>query len=913
MLIVSLSAGNIFSQIINYAEYFFDTDPGVRGAGTTEITSIIMSGDSVVKNFDFDVSSLGAGYHRLNIRVQDDLGRWSIVKSYKFYIYDDTYADLTIPPADISGFEYLFDNDTGAGTGTWISATMTADSAVKEADIPTTGLTPGYHKIITRARDADGIWSTSFARKFYVYDTTYKSLVKEPPKIVAAEYFFDKDNIAQGQGTSLSITPGDSVKWTGNVSVDGLESGDHVLFIRVKDSTGLWSISHAQPFNVVDLTTETNSPICQGSADGKAKVTVEGGTPPFTFLWDDPFQQTADSATGLSPGIYTVTVTDAKGAILKELVTITQYDTIQINITTSDTECNEANGSATAIATGENPPFEYLWTSGSEEQSASELRSGVHVVTVTDFKGCTNTGIATINDIGGPEITVKAIQHLKCAGDADGIIDISVAGGTPPYIYSWSNGEITQDMMNLKAGTYEIIVTDANGCLAAKSIRVEAPQPLTFALSVNTSDCGLTTGSATVSVSGGTIPYYYVWEGFPSPHSATRENLGAGVYSVTVTDKNSCSAIARIAVSEDGAPAVNITSVIQSTCGNTDGQILISVAGGTGSYTYNWKKEGVSVSTSKNLTGVGPGEYNLVVSDGSGCMTYAAATIPAELPPAQQICLVTVDTVSNKNLVVWTKNAGLGIVSYKIYRETTSAGVFDLVATRPYDSLSSFIDTLADPLVRSWRYKISAVDGCGNESRLSAPHKTMHLTINLGIVNSFNLIWNHYEGFVPYNSSYNIWRWSNGTWTMIDVVPSINNSYTDYTAPEGLLWYYVEAVHPTGCTPTKAGTLNSSRSNRQSRLKYGEGIDNPFVNLYNLRIYPNPSDGIFNLSMENLRSEDLDVKVYDLTGRMVYINQLSGQRDKLEFQIDLSGCAKGIYHLYLKTDQGIFNRLLIIE
>jgi hypothetical protein len=913
MLIVSLSAGNIFSQTIDYAEYFFDTDPGVRSTETTEIPSLSMVGDSVVKNIDFDVSSLGIGYHWLTIRVQDDLGRWSIAKSHKFYIYDDTYTDLTKPPADITGFEYLFDDDTGAGTGTWISAMMSGDSAVKTTDIPTTGLSPGYHKLITRTRDADGLWSTSVARKFYIYDTTYTSLTREAAKLVAAEYYFDEDTIPQGQGNALSITPGDEVEWSGNISVEGLQSGKHVLFIRVRDSIGLWSLAHAKLFNVVDLTTETNSPICQGTSDGKAKVTVEGGIPPFTYLWDDPFQQTADSAIGLSTGTYTVIVTDAEGAILKESVTITEYDTIQINITTSDTECNEANGSATATATGENPSFDYLWTNGSTDQSASELRSGVHVVTVTDAEGCTNTAVATINDIGGPEITVKAIQHLKCAGDADGIIDIDVSGGTPPYIYSWSNGESTQDLMGLKAGTYEIIVTDANGCLAAKSIRVEAPPPLTFSLSVNPSDCGLTTGSATVSVSGGTIPYYYDWEGFPSPHSATRENLGAGVYTVTVTDDNSCTAVARVAVSEAGAPTVNIISVIQSTCGNTDGQILISVSGGTGSYTYDWKKEGESVSTSKNLTGVGPGEYDLVVSDGSGCMTYAAATIPAELPPAQQICLVTVDTVSNKNLVVWTKHAGLGIVSYKIYRETTSAGVFNLIATRPYDSLSSFIDTMADPAIRSWRYKISAIDGCGNESRLSNPHKTMHLTINVGILNSFNLIWNHYEGFVPFNNTYNIWRWSNDTWTMISSVPSNLNSYTDFDAPEGLLWYYVEAVHPTGCTPTKAGTLNSSRSNRQSRLKYGEGIENPFLDLYNLRVYPNPGNGVFNLSMENLVSEDLNIKVFDQSGRLLYINKLYNQRDKLEQQIDLSGYAEGIYHLYLQTDKGIFNRLLIIE
>jgi len=912
-LLCFINLGNIFSQNLTKAEYYFDSDPGV-GNGTP-IT--VTPGTELNKSFDFNVSGLNPGFHRLFIRTADELGRWSIVKGHLFYVYSDTYTDLTKTASDLEGFEYYFDTDQGVGKGTWVG--VTPESEINSpVNYSTAGLSPGFHRLHVRARDTDGNWGHIRSHLFYVFDDTHVDLSQIKTGIAAAEYFFDKDTVPQGQGKAIDITPGNTVEWTGTISVEGLAAGRHVLFIRVMDSTGVWSIVKTKPFNVVTLGSETNSPICQGSVDGWATVTVEGGVSPFTYLWNDPLQQITQTATGLSAGTYTVTVTDAEGAVIRESLTITEFDTIQINITTSDTECNTSKGSATATASGDNPPYNYIWTNGDTIQSATNLRSGIYMVTVTDNEGCTNTAVATINDIGGPEITVNAIQHLKCAGDKNGIIDINVSGGTTPYIYNWSNGETTQDIMNLTAGTYEIIVTDTSRCLAAKSIKVNGPQPLTFALSVNPSDCGLTTGSATVSVSGGTIPYAYNWEGLTAPHGATRTNLGAGVYTVTVSDYYKCSASVRVAVSESGAPSVNIISVIQSTCGNEDGQILTTVSGGTGSYTYNWQKEGVTVSTSKNLTGVGPGDYNLIVSDGSGCKTYAAATIPAELPPTPQICLVTVDTNSNKNMVVWTKNAGAGIVSYKIFRETTSAGVFDLVITRPYDSLSSFIDTFANPAIRSWRYKISAVDACGRESRLSAPHKTMHLTINLGILNSFNLIWNNYEGFIPFISTYNIWRWSNGSWLMIDNVPSNttsnSNSYTDWYAPEGLLWYYIEAEHPAGgCTPTKAGTLNSSRSNRQSRLKYPEGIDSPLTDLYNLRIYPNPGTGLFNISMENLSSENLDIKVFDLSGRMVYIDKLSHLKGKVEFSIDLSGFGGGIYHLRMKTNKEIFNKLLIIE
>ena len=263
-------------------------------------------------------------------------------------------------------------------------------------------------------------------------------------------------------------------------------------------------------------------------------------------------------------------------------------------------------------------------------------------------------------------------------------------------------------------------------------------------------------------------------------------------------------------------------------------------------------------------------------------------------------------------MIVWNKTAGAGIVSYNIYRETTSSGIFDLIVSVPYNNISSYTDDYANPMNRSWRYKISAVDGCAIESKLSSPHKTMHLTINLGILNSINLLWNHYEGFVPLNNSYNIWRYNSGKSEIIDVVPSNLNSYTDMTPPDGDVWYVVEAVHPTGCTPTlKAGTLNSSRSNRQSKLK--TGIGNEFTESYNLSIYPNPGKGLFNVSLDLPAKGEVEVKIFDLTGKIVYVNKLPGGRNTLDFQIDLSGYAQGIYQLHMKTDKRIFNKPLIIE
>ncbi len=914
LLIIGITASiSVWSQSLMEAEYYFDSDPGV-GNGTPVS---IVGGDAITKTEAIDVTGLDPGFHYIFIRVKDDIGRWSMVKRHMFYVYDDTPDDLTVTQPSLVGLEYLFDEDLGVGTGTWVSTTPSG-SLEEQVNYSTGGLEYGFHQLMVRARDASGKWGHLSRSLFYVFDDTQLNLSYVNSRIMAAEYFFDKDTVPHGEGMNLNITPGNEVEWTGGISVEGIEAGDHILFIRVRDSVGVWSIVYTKPFSIVGLSSVTNSPICQGSEDGIATVTIKGGKRPFTYLWDDPEQQSDSTATGLKAGTYTVTVLDSDGAVIKEQVEITEFDPIAIAITTSDTECKESKGSATAVATGQNPPFSYLWTSGSDKASATNLSSGIWEVTVTDNAGCQNRAVAAVNDIGGPQISTDGrIQHLECAGDANGIIDPVVSGGTPPYAYAWSNGETTKGVLNLTAGTYELSVTDIEGCIASQSVKVDEPKPITFSLSVVEADCGVDNGSATINVTGGSVPYAYNWTSFSAPHSSTRTGLGAAVYEVTVTDNGKCSAIAQVAISEKGAPVVNVTSVNQSTCGNIDGSIQIAVAGGTGSYTYNWKDEtNSSVGTSKDLIGVGPGGYNVEVSDGSGCQTFATANIPAELPPVEMICLVSVDSASGKNVIVWNETPGQGIMAYRLYRETTSAGVFDSIAYIPVDSLSTFTDYFADPVIRSWRYRLSALNSCGVESRLSPPHRTMHLTLNLGLLNHINLIWNHYEGFVPQDNSYKIWRQTPGIgWEMIDVVPSNLNSYTDQSPPDADLWYYVEAIHPTGCTPLKASTLNSSRSNRKNKLKEAEGNTglNSLMDSYNLLVYPNPSEGIFKVMMDLGDNEDLDIKVFDLSGKLVHLSELRSVSNRLEQEIDLSGLEKGMYQLHLKTERGIYNKMLLIQ
>ncbi len=912
-IIISITAfGQVWTQSLADAEYYFDSDPGVGNGIAISITP----GDDITESYNFSVSPLGPGFHNLFIRVRDDLGRWSLVRRHLFYVYDDSPMDLSKVQADLVGFEYFFDKDAGVGTGTWVPDSPGADLE-KLTDFSTSSVGPGMHQLLVRARDASGKWGHVSRHLFHVFDDALLDLSKIRSKIVAAEYFFNKDTVQQGQGVSIPITPGNEIEWTGGILVEGLEAGEHTLFIRVQDSIGTWSIVATEKFNVINLGSETNSPICQGSSDGTATVSMEGGKPPFTYLWDDPQQQKDSTAIGLRAGSYTVTVTDVAGSVIRETLTVTEYDTIQINISTADTQCGTSEGSATAIVSGNNPPFNYLWTSGSDESSATDLASGFYVVTVTDNIGCSNTALAEINDIGGPVISLVGIQNLDCNGDENGIIDVNVSGGKIPYEYSWSNGEITQDILNLPGGPYELTVTDADECKAVQSITVEEPAPITAASTVTSTDCGLTNGSIKLNISGGTplnggTPYAISWEGLPTPHKDFMENVGAGVYKATIVDNNSCVASYIVSVSAKNAPVVTVTSITPSDCGANNGSVVINVAGGSGSYTYKWSKNGISAGTSKDLTGVGPGEYTVEVNDGSSCLAYANATIAAELPPRPSICLVTVDSLTGRNRLVWNKESGQGITSYNIYRETSSAGVFNFIANIPFDSLSTYVDLHADPINRSWRYKVSAVGDCG-ESVLSLSHKTMHLTLTLGLLNSVNLRWNHYEGFIPKENTYHIWRWAASTGlTKITQVPSNLNSYSDFAVPDEDVWYYVESEHPTGCSPLKAATLNSTRSNRKDKLKSVIGIES-IVSEFGISVWPNPSSGQFNLSLNYKRTGDLKIKVFDISGKLVYLSEMNDLSNSVEILLDLSGYARGMYQMHIDTGTGIYNKVLIIQ
>lgn len=281
----------------------------------------------------------------------------------------------------------------------------------------------------------------------------------------------------------------------------------------------------------------------------------------------------------------------------------------------------------------------------------------------------------------------------------------------------------------------------------------------------------------------------------------------------------------------------------------------------------------------------------------------------------QEICIVTVDTTSSKNLVVWEKQPVVSFVdSFRIYRDFS--GINTLIGSIPYSDLSVFVDTTqgVNPNNQSYYYRIAYVDTYGNECPLSTAHKTIHLQPN-----GNQLSWDNYQGFSG-SFYYRILRDStgNGNWQLIDSVPSSNFQYTDNNPPlMDSAEYVIEVVHPQGgCLATlkSVENHNSSRSNKTYPIappNPGSVNDNS-SDMRIFTVYPNPNDGFFIVEIESVSHEAISISVENILGEKIYsITEMP--HEKYRKQISVYNVHNGIYVVNLKIGNEIWRRRLLIQ
>jgi len=421
------------------------------------------------------------------------------------------------------------------------------------------------------------------------------------------------------------------------------------------------------PCNISSSTSSTNV-ACFGASTGSATLIVTGAgiSPPSTITWTNAGVTVGTGSTinNVPAGTYTYTYTDQNAAnTFTGTVVITQPSgAITANLVTTNVAC-AGNNNAQAIASvssGGTAPFGYAWSVPGQGNNpvASNLGAGNVVVTITDANSCTVSLSGTISS--APLLTVNiTTTNNACNAGNNGSATANVTGGTPyqvggtpSYQYYWSNISSAQTDLSLSGGTYTVTVTDSLQCTATGTAIITEAVPFNNIVDSTNIKCyGDSTGTITVTSSGGTTPYNYTWSsdgtGTPNPAltGAAITTLKAGEYLLTVTDANGCSFWDSTFLQQPAAPLQVDTVVGNVTCfGANNGFIAITISGGTQPYTFQNQPIPPGPDTLFNQP---PGVYPGVVQDANGCSVAMSVTVSS--PPADSLVMTQTNILCNGN------------------------------------------------------------------------------------------------------------------------------------------------------------------------------------------------------------------------------------------------------------------------
>ncbi len=463
--------------------------------------------------------------------------------------------------------------------------------------------------------------------------TTASVTINEPTQLTGSTTVVDAHcNQPDGSATATGIngTPGYTYLWDAAAANQNTATATNLspgtYSVTITDANGCTFVTNATvgnlPGGVASISSFTDVN-CNGNCDGTATVSMSGGTSPYTYSWNTAPAQNSITATNLCPGTYTVTVTDVNNCTSTASATITEPAILTVAFNTVDINCfGYCDGEITANITGGTINYSYQWDDPllSTSQTITGLCDGTYCVTVTDANNCTVIGCQTMTE--PPLITLSAVITDASCNQSDGAIDLTITNATVSTI-SWTGGYSTEDLTGIPSGTYTVTVTDIRGCTATGTYVVPDLTGPTATISSTDIDCnGNCNGTATVTGTGGVVPYTYAWSNGINTISIT--NLCAGTYTASVTDANGCVATASVTISEP--PLLQITNIptTQPLCNNDcNGTAEVIVVGGVTPYTYLWtggNPAGGLNPTDSLTTGLCNGVFNIQVTDNNGCI-----------------------------------------------------------------------------------------------------------------------------------------------------------------------------------------------------------------------------------------------------------------------------------------------------
>ncbi|MCR1025205.1 T9SS type A sorting domain-containing protein [Cellulophaga baltica] len=769
-------------------------------------------------------------------------------------------------------------------------------------------------------------------------------------------------------------------------TISGLSIGTYNLVLS--DATGdpsvTQSVTLTEPAEVLSATVTTKAASCFNGADGEITIIATGGTSPYQYNFDTGLGLQNSSTLGnLTAGNFSnIIVQDSNGCIFI-LPEIFIGQATEINITTDQvlniSEAGETDGAIYTTTTGGNLPYTYTWAGPDGYSAASKditgLNLGLYTITVTDANNCSADKLFNITEPGELIVDVQQTIFLNCNAETTGEITANVQGGVLNYTYEWHqiiNGnditlsETSPILGNLPAGSYYLIVTDANAISRTSStVIITEPEELVATLNnkIDVLCSGEATGSIEVAIIGGTAPYTYYWNNTLSTQNL--DALPAGDYYFDVIDANGCSDQLEITIEAPLNPlSISTESVVDaSEYQSTDGSISIELTGGAPAYTIVWTKvsDNTFISAENNINNLTAGDYQVLVTDTNGCSLTEVFTVKQpdiiEETIIAPICAGGTDgsisLIVNKGNGAFTFSWNTGATTANI--DNLSAGEYSVLITG-FDAPISRTYVVEDPLP----IQVNLVDDrvlCeGQVLTLDASVENLDATYLWTADNGFSsteaIVTLSEQGKYTLNISTATGCTVTGTITIdvsdeeisaelaassqVFVGESLILVDISYPLPESMEWiipdnatvitntndeaeitfdtpgeYEVGIITQRGpCTEIqtkKVLVLNTDPTVNAVDTENGQKLIEDFI------LYPNPTSGVFNAQITMSEVGAISVKVFSFANN----NQIAIVKEKgkatYDIPFDISIMPAGVYAVLLETPYGTSLRKIIIK
>ena len=656
----------------------------------------------------------------------------------------------------------------------------------------------------------------------------------------------------------------------------------------------------------LSFTTSAQNTGC-GADSGWVKASVTGGTGLYTYSWSNGAKAAKDSM--LAAGSYSLTVTDANGCSLTNSEIITNTSNLSATINSYNVLCNGGHdGAAKILVTGGTGPFKYAWKANPTSDTIAtptldsiyHLKLGTYTAVVTDTNGCSFSVATTITQPTKITVSVRTTTPL-CFGDSGVANVFSGTGGTGSLTYQWSNNATGTSSGKIVAGTYSLTVTDANACTSITTSTLTQPNPIKASFTNTPPLCfGLSTGSVTVTGSGGsalpTVRYKYKWTANDTAVKLTIDTtnkltgIPAGIYSVVLTDRNTCTAMAVDTIIEPTALGASL-SAIGSTCATANGTVMVAPMGGTAPYSYSWNT-GSTLDTVHTLPA---GNYHVVITDAHKCLYHDSIVVKSISVDSIKILSIVNPLCykgSNGGVLVNAVNLLVPMESFR----WVGNGVDTTIAAK---SLSVGLDHLT-----AGTYSVSGIDS--NQCALVPAIATIQQgnPISVKVLSYGNGCTTCTPGTAYLEVSGGTHPYTIG-WYTYPANSLIASGDTAYNLLSGVTYLY---------TITDSNKCNASDTISLNLINTGidqvGGNANGFTS--NIEVYPNPSQGNFTLNLNLPQAQDLQISIINTMGQKVFVDE-QHQINNYNKQFNLNGLATGVYTLQVMTEGETLVRRIVKE